>query len=496
MINETYTIWGISAFEHDAALSVVKNDEIVFSSHSERYSRIKNDSEINDALIEEAITISGLPDSIIYYEDSYLSNLRRFEAGRIEKKALNSSAVKFQSVIKKYESLKNVPCFNVRHHEAHAAGGFFTAPFDDALIVVVDAVGEMETISVWDGNGNNMTKIFSLPFPHSIGLLYSAITDRLGFKSNEEEFIIMALAAYGKPTYIDLIKSDFISNDPIPLFRLKKDLYRGIRGWRNEITNDANLAASVQKITEDYILDILKYFKEQTNKKNLVLSGGVALNCVLNNKIRKSRLFDDMWIMPNPGDAGSSLGAALAYLKKHIPFTTAFLGTNICNKVDEKQVAKELSEGKIVGIANGRAEFGPRALGNRSLLADPRHHYMKDKVNEVKGRESFRPFAPVVLAEFANKYFDMDFVSPYMQYTVNCKVPNEIPAVCHVDGSSRVQTIDESSQSVTYNVLKEFFNITGCPVLLNTSLNVKGEPIVNTWQDALAFQKKCNIKVY
>jgi len=496
MIKKSYVLWGISAIEHDAALSVIKDDQIVFAAHSERYSRIKNDAALNEPLIEEAISYAGLPDYIIYYEDSYLSNLRKYEAGRIGKNYLQGSVSQIETELSKYSTINKIPILNVHHHEAHAAGGFFTSPFQEALIVVVDAVGELETLSIWEGHGNSLVKIFSLPFPHSIGLFYSAITDRLHFKPNEEEFIIMALAAFGNPNYVDILKADFIFEDPIPLFRLKKDLYKGIRNWRPEIINDADVAASAQKIIEDYILNTLEYFQAQTKKKYLVFSGGVALNCVLNYKIRKSKLFEDIWIMPNPGDAGSSLGAALAYLRKHITFETAYLGTDINREVDVKLAVSNLADGEIIGIANGRAEFGPRALGNRSVLADPRKQYMKEKVNEIKMREAFRPFAPIVLAELSSQYFDMDFVSPYMQCAVPCRQPDALPAVCHVDGSSRVQTIDEHSKSATYHILKEFYNLTGCPVLLNTSLNVKGEPIVNTWNDAIAFQDKCKIRIY
>jgi len=273
-----------------------------------------------------------------------------------------------------------------------------------------------------------------------------------------------------------------------------------MRWWRPEIQSEQdymNLAASIQKITEEFMCEITRWAFENIPSKNLVLMGGCALNCVANEKIARQNLFDDIWIMPNPGDAGSSLGCILAHTKEKAIWTGPFLGTKIKRMFDVKATVDALVKGNIIGMATGRAEYGPRALGNRSLLADPRGDTVKDRVNDIKKRQRFRPFAPMVLEHLAHEYFDMPVkTSPYMQYTAKCLQPDLYPAICHVDGTSRVQTLNITQNRTMYLVLEEFYNRTGCPMLLNTSLNIKGEPLVDTWSDAIKFQNKYKVQMF
>jgi len=257
------------------------------------------------------------------------------------------------------------------------------------------------------------------------------------------------------------------------------------------------VAASAQALIEDYILETLAWIQANYKNSNLVFMGGVALNCVVNTKIAESKLFDNIWIMPCPGDAGSALGAIAAYTKEKIHWRHPYLGTNINRTIDSKAVVKQLVKGQIVGIANGRAEFGPRALGNRSLLCDPRQQKFKDKMNSIKHRQQFRPFAPAVLAEHADTYFDMPVpVTPYMQYVAKCKAPDYLPAICHADNTSRVQTVKCTDNLVLRSILEEWYTITKCPVLMNTSLNIRGEPLVNTWEDAQKFKQLHGIEIF
>jgi carbamoyltransferase len=273
-----------------------------------------------------------------------------------------------------------------------------------------------------------------------------------------------------------------------------------MRWWREDLTTEQDfmdIAASVQKIAEEFMCDISRWAQKATGSNNLVLMGGCALNCVANEKIARMGLFKDIWIMPNPGDAGSSLGAILAYTCRQANWKHPYLGTNITRPFDMNGAVDALVAGEIIGVATGRAEFGPRALGNRSLLADPRGLTIKDRVNDIKKRQRFRPFAPIVLEQYAHEYFDLPVAtSPYMQFTAPCKFPDEFPAICHVDGSSRVQTLNEEQNPVMFELLTKFFEKTGCPILLNTSLNIKGMPLVDSWDDALAFQNKYNVKIF
>jgi carbamoyltransferase len=483
-------IYGISANEHDASLAVVCENDILFASSSERYSRRKNDPDLNQALLAEARGC-GEPDLIVWYEKPLLKRLRKIWAGQYDQVLRCDGAAYLRQF-----GLK-APVKYIGHHESHAAAGFFTSPFEDAAVLVIDAIGEWDTMSAWQGRGSCLRQFWRQVYPHSLGLLYSAFTQRVGLKPNEEEYILMGMAAFGKPVYRDLIWRDFIARFDPPDLVLKENVHCGIRWWRQELENRADLAASIQHVTEEIMVALVTWLAAATKQKNLVLSGGVALNCVANARIAREGLFDNIWIMPNPGDAGSCVGAVTAYTHQHLNWAHPYLGHNIDRSLDVVGALAALKAGEVIGIANGRSEFGPRALGNRSLLADPRGQLMKDRVNRIKKRDLFRPFAPVVLAEYADRYFDMPVkASPYMQFVARVRSPELYPAICHHDNTARVQTVSRDQHPVLYELLTSFFRETGCPMLLNTSLNIKGEPLVNTWEDAQRFASLWRVKVF
>lgn len=488
-------IWGISALNHDASITVMDSgNNILFAAHSERYSRIKNDRFLNSDIIDAAKKF-GNPSRIVWFEKPYLKKMRQAFAGQWDEVWTHTPSTYLGTL-----NLSHIPVTYTPHHESHAAAGYFTSKFSNAAIIVVDAIGEWDTISVWDAKGSNLKKIHSVEYPNSLGLLYSAMTQRIGLKPNEEEYILMGMAAYGRPIHVESIIDDFVSYYKTPHFTLKENVHRGIRYWRPDLTTEQDfmdIAASIQLITENFMCDIAKWARQNIQSNNLILMGGVALNCVANEKIARLELFEDIWIMPNPGDAGSSLGAILAYTQVHANWDNPYLGTNIDRYFDVSATVDAIISNKIIGIATGRAEFGPRALGNRSLIADPRGNEIKAKVNEIKKRQQFRPFAPIVLEHLAHNYFDMPVkTSPYMQFTAKCLRPDLFPAICHVDGSSRVQTLNEEQNPRIFAVLTEFYRRTGCPILLNTSLNIKGEPLVDNWEDAVEFQNKYNIPMF
>lgn len=434
---------GVSQGFHDAAVTILDGQDIMYASHSERYSRKKNDKWIrNDQLPVEW-------DDIAYYERPFLKNSRRFFAGQ-----------KMQWTKYRYDHYFG-------HHQSHAAAGYYTSPFKDCNIIVVDAIGEWDTVSIW----RNMKKIRSWKYPYSLGLLYSAITHRIGLKPNEDEYITMGMAAYGEPIY-DLE------------YLLYRNNHKGV-GNIFPHARPEDLAASVQNLFETKLLQLLKY----CDQENIILMGGCALNCLANSRI-PSRY--NIWIMPSPGDAGSSLGAAALVEGKKLNWEHPYLGWNIDREVNPKKVVDYLLKNKYCGIANGRAEFGPRALGNRSLIADPRYD-VKDTVNEIKQRQKFRPFAPMILEEHFDDYF-IGRKNRYMQFVSKAK--HDYSSVTHVDGTARVQVVEKSNPSVSRLILEEWYDRTGCPMLLNTSLNIKGQPMVNTWGDAMVFQSKYNVKVF
>ena len=470
-------ILGINETSHDASISLIKDGDILFAGHAERYSKQKNDWYINDNLIKDALSY-GMPDHIAYYEKPLL------KASRL---VLKGGAGDWKPRF----DLPNIPWKSFKHHYSHAAAGYYTSTFSDAVIVVLDAIGEWNTSTIWVGEGNSIKQIKKFNYPFSFGLFYSAFTQLVGLKLNEEEYIFMGMAAYGDPDkYFKKIKEYFPSYDA-----QKYNFHKGIVDWNEPIDEQAkfDIAAAVQKVYELNLYDFMRMARTITNKTNLVFMGGCALNCAANTGLWK--IFDDVWIMPNPGDAGSSLGAAAALYGKHLEWKTPYLGYDLGGEYPVDKIFTSLLINKIAAVATGRAEFGPRALGNRSIFADPRDPNIKDKVNLIKKRELFRPFAPVVLAEHASKWFDMDFESPYMQYAVKCLQPEKIPSVVHKDGTSRVQTINKNQHPGLYELLTRWYNITSVPVLLNTSLNIKGQPLLNDEIDIKNWEKQYNTKI-
>lgn len=492
-------VWGISANSHDASLAVFdqefNNLDLVFASHSERFSGIKNDPHLNHDMIRHAIKKHGNPDHVVWYERPFKKTLRQLIAGQGWNYQENN--------IKKYLQQYNIPTHNlsyVDHHHAHAAAGYYTSNFADATVIVIDSIGEFETMTIWEAAGTKLKKKFSQRYPHSIGLWYSAMTDRVGLKANEDEYILMGMAAYGNPLkqfwnitgdFFDSFGSQYDNK-----IKFSKNLHQGCRDWRPDLRSQQDyfdIAAATQAVYEALLQNICEWALKNCKSKNLVLMGGCALNCKANSKIKN--LWNDVWIMPNPGDAGSAIGAVLAHYKQPITWPGPYLGYNIDQPYPVEQLIKELKRTGIVGVANGPAEFGPRALGNRSLLADPRGIHIKHRVNEIKKRQQFRPFAPAILEEHAAEYFDGP-VSSYMQYTAVCRFPEQFPAIVHKDGTSRVQTVSKTDRSGFRQLLEQWYAETGCPMLLNTSLNIKGRPMVNTWNDGQQFAKYYNVKVY
>jgi len=482
-------ILGINCLNHDAAVSVIEDGEIVFASHSERYSRIKNDMYLNDSIMSEALSF-GTPDKVAYYERPWIKKTRQLYAGQYAEAFDRSNLPSIY--LGKWFDTKKINYYD--HHKSHAAAGYFTSQFEESVILVVDGIGEWDVVSIWHACGNKIKKVKSIKYPHSLGLFYSAVTKNIGLKPCEEEYILMGMSAWGKPIHAEKLHNDLFLKDHQTL-RLKYNLHKGL-GTYGSSYKPFDFAASAQKVTEEALDKLLSYTKKMfPNIDNLVYMGGCALNCVANAKV-VPKYFKNTWIMPNPGDAGSSLGAAALCYGKKLNWTGPFLGHDIKNKYPVKEALKLLVKGDIIGIANGKAEFGPRALGNRSLLADPRGDDIKDRVNVIKRRQKFRPFAPSILEEFADQVFEMPVKKvPYMQFVAKCKRPDLYPAICHVDNTSRVQTVSKKDNPGYHSLLTEFYKLTGCPMLLNTSLNIKGQPIVNNEKDAIEFQKHYNIRV-
>jgi len=485
--------WGISAASHNAALAVFRDNQLVFASESERFSGVKNDPDLNQKLVDHARTF-GEPDLVCWYEKPWRKTLRQLTAGQ----GWHNNNVK--RYLKQYNI--TAPVRTVDHHHSHAAAGYFTSEFDNACVLVIDAIGEFETMTQWEAVGNKLTKQRSAEYPNSLGLWYSAMTQRIGLKPNEEEYILMGMAALGNPNKLtrDLL-TDFVAlpNDDYQLpFRIRNNLHRGCETWRQDLNtmNDKfNIAAATQTVYELAFERILQTAMATTNSRNLVLMGGCALNCAANHIAFK--YFDCVWIMPAPGDSGSSIGAVLADRKQHINWTGPYLGYDIGHTTTDREIVEYITQHKICGLARGRAEFGPRALGNRSLVADPRGPQVKDRVNMIKGRENFRPFAPAILEEHADRYFEMPTEkTPYMQFTARCRQPDAYPAIVHVDGTSRVQTVGKNDNSEFRALLETWYDLTGCPMLLNTSLNIKGKPMVNDHADRLNWQTKHGLPVF
>lgn len=585
-------ILGISAYYHDSAATIIKDDEIIFAAQEERFSRIKQDKNfpkesIKGCLKEANISLLDL-DYIVFYDKPFIKFERLLETYLAEapfgiksflisiptwlkqklflKKTLLQNFEDLFSDINSKISQKQMNAFRKstlkkimfsEHHQSHASSAFYPSPFNESCIITIDGVGEWTTTSIAYGKNNKIEFLEELHFPHSIGLLYSAFTYYLGFKINSGEYKIMGLAPYGKPEFLDLIKEYLIDIKNDGSFRLNMNYFNFTRGLamtnekfhqlfgakprnpESKLTQrEMNLAASIQKITEEIILKLAKHAKKITGSSNLCMAGGVALNCVSNGKILNENIFENIWIQPAAGDAGGSLGAAYALYYQELDqkrivdiskdkMNGSFLGPKFSNQEieaylsrinavysyihDENElvniVSSELINNKIVGWHYGRMEFGPRALGSRSILGDPRNKNMQSNMNlKIKYRESFRPFAPSILKEKKSDWFEININSPYMLFTAQVKaekcypmkysdeklfgiqkllIPrSEIPAVTHIDYSARLQTVDIETNPRYYKLISKFSEKTNCPCLVNTSFNIRGEPIVCTPEDS------------
>ena len=561
-------ILGISAYYHDSAAAIIEGGNIIAASLEERYTGKKGDNSfphnaINFCLNEAKISLEDV-DYIVFYEDSILkfdriftSNLLNFPKGYVQYIASMSKWLSkdlwIENEIKKELHTKKKIYFST-HHMSHAASAFYPSPFKEAAIITVDGVGQWHTTCLGYGNDNKINLFKCIEYPNSLGLFYSAFTYYLGFKINSGEYKVMGLAPYGKPIYVDLIKKNLIKINEDGSIILNQKYFgfttglksvnkkfcklfnKDVRKREAKITKkDADIAASLQAILNECMLKMANYLYEKTKCKNLVLAGGVALNVASNAYLKKYSKFENIWAQPASSDAGGALGAAFyqyyqvlnnkRIIDENDSMKNAYLGDNIKETSNEntkildsfgaiykeydkeslaQEIAKYISEDKIVAIARGKMEFGPRALGNRSIIASAISDTMQQKLNlKVKKREGFRPFAPMVLKEDAKKYFKDIDISKYMLFTYeikdelknsfnlsgdvfkDVKIPkSKIPAVTHVDYSSRVQTVDKDSNYFMSLVLNEYKKITGESIVVNTSFNLRGEPIVNSVKDA------------
>jgi len=492
-------ILGISAGFHDSALSVVSPDgDILYAGHSERYSKKKNDEHLDRDMVHHVLK-TYQPQHFAFYERPWMHNIQQLWSGQ-----LHFGPWTAKGAIKNSLNLDiqgDVTFSSYSHHLSHAAAGFQTSPYDHAAVVVIDAIGEMDTISIfnayYDREGVAHYKLmWRQTYPHSIGLFYSAVTERVGLKPMEDEYILMGMAGWGDLDCARQIAGSmeqmFLTDD----LTFNTNFHIGMNKLYFARHTDMDIAAGAQLFTERLIERVMHRARSLTKCDNLVYMGGVALNCVANSKLN---MWKNIWIMPNPGDAGSSLGAAALQYGKRLNWKHAYLGTDIPGEYPVLELVHELKTTGIAGVANGRAEFGPRALGNRSLLADPRGPDIKDRVNEIKRRQKFRPFAPMILEEHVHDYFNMPDnmqTSPYMQTVAPVKDPDSFPAITHVDGTARVQTVGKDSGSDVRKLLEAWHAVTGCPMLLNTSLNIKGEPMVNDRSDADRFAKHYGVNVF
>ena len=573
------SILGVSAYYHDSAACLIQNGRIVAAAQEERFTRKKHDAGFPSHAVEYCLRQGGVGmrdvDYLVFYDKPFVKFERLLETYlSYAPKGLGSFLTAIPVWIKEKLFLRNLlekafrqvgslekkdnlpPLLFGEHHESHAAAAFFPSPYEEAVVLCMDGVGEWATTSAWIGRRNQLTPLWEIPFPHSIGLLYSAFTYYTGFKVNSGEYKVMGLAPYGEPKYVKTILDNVVDVKPDGTFRLNMDYFdycTGLRMTNNKFDaifggpprqaestltqREMDLARSVQEVTEMVMLRLANSLHRETGLSNLCLSGGVALNCVGNGRVLREGPFSGLWIQPAAGDAGSALGAALnvhySYLNQprvcqgpSDAMRGSYLGPRFSNQDIEsslqqleasyervedsdlyRRVAQYLAEGKVIGWLQGHMEFGPRALGGRSILGDPRSEKMQSVMNlKIKYRESFRPFAPSVLRERVSEYFEMDTDSPYMLLVAPVaekrrravqpdqqklwgidllNVPkSDIPAVTHVDYSARVQTVSPDTNPRYYQLLQEFEKQTGCAVLINTSFNVRGEPIVCTPEDA------------
>lgn len=569
-------VLGISALYHDSAAALICDGEIIAAASEERFTRKKADSSIPHHAIEfclKQLEGEGV-DCVVYYDNPFLT-LDRWLENTIAVSPDNEKIIEksFQSMyadkIWVHELIKSeVSSLGLKgkfyvceHHISHAASAFYPSPFQEAAIMTMDGVGEWATTTIGKGRGKDIEILEQISYPHSLGLLYSAFTYFCGFKVNFGEYKLMGLAPYGRPVYAELIKDKLIDIKEDGSFRLRMEYFSFMKqnvmtgkkfeelfGMKRRIPEEKitrkymDLASSIQNVTEEIVLKLAKHAKRVTGCRNLVLAGGIALNCVANGKLLREKIFDDIWIQPAAGDAGGALGAAL-YASYHLSDMKrivypndsqhgSYLGPAYSEEYIENflkregykyhkyknnclfaQIAEYLGDNKVIGLLNGKMEFGPRALGGRSIIANPMSEEMQSKLNlKIKFRESFRPFAPAVLKERVRDYFDMEGESPYMLLVApvqeelreesggysNEELEEEnldmldvinrkrsiIPAVTHVDYSARVQTVDEERNPFFYQVIKAFEKKTGCGLVVNTSFNVRGEPIVCTPEDA------------
>jgi len=472
-------VWGASGFYHDAAISVIKNGALVFASSAERYSRIKNDPNICKDLVDACLEF-GTPDHIIWYESPIKRALRGLLIDR---------RIIYNSPSRLFKSFGiSAPIKTISHHEAHLNASLYTAPFttDNTLGVIVDSVGEFSSTSFWNINYKSKSRLSANLYPNSLGLFYSSITQLLGLKPQEEEYIMMGMAAYGdSDDYYYMLKRLLFDK----AYNLKVDLRRGCKGLfsKEEIEkNQYNIARGAQKLYEEIFVELCKTNLHAARADKIILGGGCTLNCVANTKLFE--LVNDVWVFPNPGDAGAALGAALSQEKEFIELKNMFLGHDVGSLKSTHDAIDLLLTNKVVGVMHGKAEFGPRALGNRSILADPRLPNIKDIVNDIKGRERFRPFAPIVLEEYAHQLFTMPcHNSPFMSFVFPSKCTDNLPGLAHIDSSARVQTVNKNAGYI-HKILTLWHEKTGCPALINTSLNMKGYPLLNKMEDVFEFK--------
>ena len=570
------SILGISAFYHDSAAALIKDGKIVAAAQEERFSRIKHDQKYPFNAIKYILDEANLKlnevEHIVFFEKPFLKFERLLETYMaFAPKGFKSFSMSmpiwlreklfqkkflFDKLKQHDENFNDISKIKFsEHHYSHAASAFYPSPFEEAIILTLDGVGEWATTTVAIGKKNKLEMVKEIHFPHSLGLLYSAFTYYTGFKVNSGEYKLMGLAPYGKPIFKNLILDNLLDLKEDGSFKLNMKYFNYTTGLTMTNSNFSRLfghavrdpnkdllsqfhmdiASSIQAVTEEIVIKMTKDISTRYKIKNLCLAGGVALNCVANGKIKKEKVFNKIWIQPAAGDAGGSLGAALAYWhheldKPRADFEDQMKGSYLGPKFESDQIekelkllkakyqkydvkevifltAKELANEKTIGWFQGRMEFGPRALGGRSILADPRSAKMQKQLNlKIKFRESFRPFAPSILREDLSEWFELDTDSPYMLIVSEVKKEKQIkmskedeklfgidklnikrssiPAITHVDYSARIQTVHKETNSRYYDLLKEFKKNTNCPVLVNTSFNVRGEPIVCSVTDA------------